>query len=105
MNVTNTIETEYSLSVGIEHRKKYAQFFTPADIAEVMADWLIGNAGLSDVLEPAFGLGIFSRVLLSRNSDLKITGFDIDGVILDNASKLFESNENVNLICQDTTVH
>lgn len=101
MNVTNTIETEYSLSVGIEHRKKYAQFFTPADIAEVMADWLIGNTDLSDVLEPAFGLGIFSRALLARNPDLKITGFDIDGVILDNASKLFESNENVNLICQD----
>ncbi|MBO5243672.1 MAG: hypothetical protein J6B36_05540, partial [Muribaculaceae bacterium] len=58
------IESGYSESVGIEHRKKFAQFFTPVAIADIMVDWLLGCESLTSVLEPAFGLGVFSRILL-----------------------------------------
>ena len=27
----------------MEHRKKFAQFFTPQPIADLMSDWLLGN--------------------------------------------------------------
>ena len=65
MNTQKSIEIEYSEKVFFEHRKKFAQFFTPYPIAELMAKWLLGNGSLQTVLEPAFGLSIFSRVLLS----------------------------------------
>ena len=62
---TNEIEREYSKFTSIEHRKKFAQFFTPFPIADLMAKWLLGNENLKTVLEPAFGLGVFSRALLN----------------------------------------
>ena len=33
----NSIENDYSKSISIEHRKKFAQFFTPFPIADLMA--------------------------------------------------------------------
>lgn len=98
---TNEIENEYSKFTTIEHRKKYAQFFTPFQIADLMAKWLIGNEGLKTVLEPAFGLGVFSRALLNYNENLKIKGFEIDQNIFDKAKNLFEENENISINLQD----
>ena len=43
---TNDIEHEYLKFTTIEHRKKFAQFFTPFQIADLMAKWLIGNKEL-----------------------------------------------------------
>ena len=78
---TKSPEAIYSDNVPLSHRKKYAQFFTPPIIADIMVSWLLGNDKLHLVLEPAFGLGIFSRTLLSKsNSDLTIKGFDIDKI-------------------------
>lgn len=57
MNQLGGIESEYVLKVSLEHRKKFAQFFTPQPIAGLMADWLLKNESLKTVLEPAFGLG------------------------------------------------
>src|SRR5690606_39628431 len=78
----NQVEKNYSKIISLEHRKKFAQFFTPFQLASLMADWLLGNQELKTVLEPAFGLGIFTRALLSKKSDLSIKGFDIDETIL-----------------------
>lgn len=100
-DVTNKIEYDYSSIVPIEHRKKYAQFFTPVSIADVMIHWLLGNKHLFKVLEPAFGLGIFSRLLLSKKSNLKITGFDIDQIIYNKALELFKNDSRVDLILED----
>ena len=57
--VNNSIESDYSKSISLEHRKKFAQFFTPFPIADLMAKWILGNENLKTVLEPAFGLGVF----------------------------------------------
>lgn len=99
--VNGSMESAYSQSVPIGHRKKFAQFFTPYPIAELMAKWLLGNPNLKYVLEPAFGLGIFTRALLSRKEDLDIKGFDIDETIIENANVHFEDFENVSLRLQD----
>jgi len=90
-----SVEKEYSAITSIEHRKKFAQFFTPAPIAEMMTQWLLGCSSLQTVLEPAVGLGIFSRELLRGRNDLEIKGFEIDEKILSRARELFASNANV----------
>lgn len=62
MDYYGNIESEYVKKVTLEHRKQFAQFFTPQPIAEMMAEWLLKNENMKTVLEPAFGLGVFSRV-------------------------------------------
>ncbi len=101
MEISNNIESEYSSTVSFEHRKKYAQFFTPIEIADIMAEWLLGNNALSKVLEPAFGLGVFSRILLSKKPHLSITGYDIDDAIYEKASNAFKDSRCINLILED----
>lgn len=95
------LEKTYSKKVGITHRKKYAQYFTPEAVAEMMVDWVMQNQALHKVLEPAFGLGVFSRLLLNRNSAIDIKGFDVDPLIFKEASHSFCTFSNVNLVLED----
>ena len=39
--INSSIESDYSKSISIEHRKKFAQFFTPFPIADLMAKWIL----------------------------------------------------------------
>jgi adenine-specific DNA-methyltransferase len=94
-------EDNYIQSVSLEHRKKYAQFFTPKQIAEIMTKWLLGNKQLHSVLEPAFGLGVFSRELLKHKKNIKIKGFEIDWNIFSVSKNYFNDTQKVNLILQD----
>lgn len=95
------LEKLYSKNTDLAHRKKFAQFFTPQPIADLMADWLLGNKKSKTILEPAFGLGIFSRTLLNKNANLAIKGFDIDETILNQAKVYFETFKNVSLNLED----
>lgn len=95
------LEKAYSEKVGISHRKRYAQFFTPEEVAEVMVNWVLKNENLRRILEPAFGLGVFSRLLLKYNRDLEIKGFDVDPVIYEEANCSFNEYPNVTLILED----
>ena len=68
-------EREYAARVEASHRKKYAQFFTPEQIADFMTEWVLCNVyGSADILEPAFGLGVFSRFMYERNTDIRVVG-------------------------------
>ena len=96
----NSIENDYSKSISIDHRKKFAQFFTPFPIADVMTKWVLGNKNLKTVLEPAFGLGVFSRAILNRKENVEIKGFEVDATIFENAKQYFDE-ENVTLLLQD----
>ena len=100
-NTTNAIENDYSKSISIEHRKKFAQFFTPFPIADLMVKWILGNENLKTVLEPAFGLGVFSRAILNHKEEIEIKGFEIDEIIFRNTKRYFEDIENVSLLLQD----
>lgn len=72
-----TLEQKYIASTPLGHRKKYAQFFTPEKIAEFMCHWVLQGKQKTRVLEPAYGLGIFSRVL-AQNSALPVDAYEID---------------------------
>jgi adenine-specific DNA-methyltransferase len=97
----NSMEKDYSQSIPIEHRKKFAQFFTPFPIADLMAKWILRNNDLKTVLEPAFGLGVFSRAILNHKYDIEIKGFEIDTTIYERAKQHFDDTENINLLLQD----
>lgn len=94
-------EEKYTKKVDIAHRKKYAQFFTPPAVADLMTDWILGNKSAKTLLEPAFGLGIFSRFFIAKKTDLAITGFDIDPLIFQEANQSFQNQENINLKLAD----
>ncbi len=96
-----TEEQRYIDTVPEEHRKRFAQFFTPANIADLMVRWILRCETLHSVLEPAFGLGIFSRKLLASGKNVVIKGFDTDTVILSRAKCLFAGNQDINLLLQD----
>jgi len=96
-----TLEQEYVSNTKIAHRKKFAQFFTPQPIVDLMSDWLLGNNQLKTVLEPAFGLGVFSRTLMAKKSDLIIKGFDVDANIFYTAKSFFSTQGNVTLLLED----
>ena len=99
--ISNSIEYEYSKVISLEHRKKFAQFFTPFPIADLMAKWVLGNKDLRTVLEPAFGLGIFSRAILTHKEDVIIKGFEIDETILDYANSHFDDYDNVEVYLEN----
>ncbi|HQF02283.1 MAG TPA: N-6 DNA methylase [Bacteroidales bacterium] len=97
----NQVEKDYSKITSLEHRRKFAQFFTPFQLATLMVDWLLGNKNLKTVLEPAFGLGVFSRALISKKSDLSIKGFDIDEKIFAESKEIFNNTSIVELHLKD----
>ncbi len=91
------LEKEYTKKVSVTHRKKFAQFFTPEPIAKIMVDWLLKGNDFSTLLEPAFGLGIFSRLILQEKPNIEITSFDVDPVIFETAQSNFHNFTNVKL--------
>jgi adenine-specific DNA-methyltransferase len=98
---TNDPEKEYSQMVSLEHRKKYAQFFTPFSIAEFMTKWILGNKTLKTILDPAFGLGVFGRAIRQENNECLIKGFDIDETILRRATNIFENEKHTSILLKD----
>ncbi|MBE7443268.1 MAG: SAM-dependent DNA methyltransferase [Flavobacteriales bacterium] len=99
--ISNEPEKEYAQTVSLEHRKKYAQFFTPFVVAEFMSKWILGNTQLKTVLDPAFGLGIFARAIRQKNADCFIKGFEIDETILQEANAIFEHEKNTSVFLKD----
>lgn len=80
-------EKEYAGVVGFEHRKRFAQFFTPEAIADFMARWVLDGRKKADVLEPAFGLGAFSRSLFKQNPKVRVVGYEADETIYNYAAE------------------
>ena len=55
-----------------------------------MASWVVGGKkGKLEILEPAFGLGVFSRSLYKLNPQIRVVGYDIDKTIYEYANKNF----------------
>ena len=79
-----TLEKKYIASTSLDHRKKYAQFFTPEKIAEFMCQWVLQGKQKTRFLEPAYGLGIFSRIL-AQNTTLPVDAYEIDKHIFESA--------------------
>lgn len=100
-----TPEEEYTKRVKDDHIKKYAQFFTPVPVAEFMAHWILKNKNIKSILDPAFGLGVFSRIIRKRNNKCRITGYEIDPLILDEAMTYFRNDDKTNIFNKDYMVN
>lgn len=88
-------ERRYIEKSTFEHRKSFAQFFTPYHIADVMAEWILQKSSIQTILEPAFGLGVFSRILKHKKPSLKIHGVEIDRHIYSAALDICDSDIHV----------
>jgi len=94
----NEIENEYSKTTDIQHRRNLGQFFTPFQIAEFMAEWILKNKkNKLEILDPAAGLGIFERMIKAKNKDkdIKFDLWEIDQNISRKLSKIM-NNLNTN---------
>lgn len=81
-------EKDYSRKVSLDHRKQYGQFFTPEPIAAFMASWLLCDLSAdAHILEPAFGLGVFSRALRRFSPSVSISGYEVDSIIYNYAQQ------------------
>ena len=95
------LEKEYKKQTSLTHRKKFAQFFTPESVAKIMIDWVLDKHQIQSLLEPAFGLGIFSRLILEQKRDIHITSFDVDPLIFEIAKQNFNKFSNINYFLED----
>lgn len=75
-----SLTDDYTRFVGIEHRKRLAQFFTPTPIARFMVEWVLSGAGEKAIHDPAFGLGAF---FYAAPGDCAFSGADADDAVLD----------------------
>ena len=73
------IEHSYLERVGLAHRKKFAQFFTPKFITEFMLNWILAGSTHTHIFDPAFGLGAFYYHCPEK---VHFLGQDIDPEIL-----------------------
>ena len=95
------LEKQYKKQTSLEHRKKFAQFFTPEPVAKIMIDWVLDKPQIQTLLEPAFGLGIFSRLILERTKNIDITSFDVDSIIFEIAKQNFKNFSNIKYFLED----
>lgn len=94
----SSFENRYIQTQSNEHRKKYAQFFTSPKIAAFMVSWLLQNSP-KRILEPAFGLGIFSRFILNacNPKHIHISGIELDHHIYEVAKGIFKPHANIEI--------
>jgi len=92
-------EIKYSSSIPYDERKKIGQFFTPFQIAEFMSEWIVSNDKCITILDPAVGLGIFFRAIISRKGyeKYRFVGYDIDDRILNYAKTIFNNIPDVEI--------
>ncbi|TAE29280.1 MAG: SAM-dependent DNA methyltransferase [Candidatus Kapaibacterium sp.] len=100
-------EQEYCAKTSSEHRKKYAQFFTPLSIATCMTDWLISSKqGTTMLLDPAFGLGhLLASMDADRLANIEIVGYELDTHAFSEASRLWDRCSSITLRNEDFLVH
>jgi len=93
-------ETIYSRNASEEHRRQFAQFFTPPKIAKLMAEWAITPATKS-LLEPSVGMGVLVRAALDLKADMEVTAFEKDPLILQEFMKSHPNSDDISVILAD----
>ena len=74
-------EKNYVATVSAGHLKRYGQYFTSSFIADFMCAWACHGA--DSVLDPAVGNSVFLRCARKRNPVARLTGYEIDPIILE----------------------
>ncbi|MBQ9368082.1 MAG: N-6 DNA methylase [Victivallales bacterium] len=90
--MTYSLEHNYLSAVGIEHRKRFAQFFTPKPIACFMNNWVLEGGSARAIFDPAFGLGAFAE---NAPSDVSFSGIEVDSKILEYYASSFPGSKAV----------
>lgn len=88
-------EKKYTNSVTTEHIKTLGQYFTNYDVADFMCSWACSNA--NSVLDPSVGNSVFLNHARKHNLNCKLTGYEIDSVILD----FFKNPSNAEIYNED----
>ncbi len=60
-----------------------------------MTEWILQKSTLQTILEPAFGLGIFSRILKHKKTSLNIFGVELDNSIYAYAKQICGSDVSI----------
>lgn len=92
-------EQSYCDLIPIEHRKRFAQFFTPEPIAQLMIDW-VRAVKPESVLDPAVGPGVFLRLMARSDPRISLVGVEVDQTAIE-AARLALKNTNAQLISHD----
>lgn len=96
-----SVEEHYVQSAPLAHRKRFAQFFTPPSIVEIMTNWVMATSP-KNALDPACGTGIFVRAIFEQNPKVCITGVDVDKAVLNFArAALPKDAANIKLVNSD----
>ena len=76
-------EASYSSVTSLEHRKRFGQFFTPSNVADLMVSWVLSGRPKS-ILDPAFGLGIFFDSFMKNKGKVECSyhAYEIDENII-----------------------
>lgn len=86
--------------MGITDLNNLGQYFTPANVAEYMANEIISaKPTLRNVLDPCIGENIFFSFLDNNKIDLQ--GVEIDDALINDETKTFFNKSNRNLIIGD----
>lgn len=85
-------EKQYIEHANKDTRDKYAQFFTPFNIAQFMSRWVLNNRKNIKILDPAVGLGVLLRALYSQENKIELIGYDVEENILKNSRELFNKH-------------
>lgn len=75
-------EQRFCESIGTDHRRRFAQFFTPPPVAQLMVEMLDPQPG-ARLLDPACGPGVLIEQVALKQPDARITAIDIDATALD----------------------
>lgn len=73
-------EKAYIGYCSIEHRKRFAQFFTPPSIAQLMSEWVM-DISPATLLDPSVGTGILVRHARHMDPCLFITAVEKDPLV------------------------
>ncbi|WP_321469254.1 N-6 DNA methylase [Halarcobacter sp.] len=85
-----TYKNDFYSNTTIEKRRVFGQYFTPIEIVKFMCQYIDTEENIN-VLEPAFGLGIFSNYLLNNYNNISnIKAYEIDTTLESYNSKLYE---------------
>ena len=73
----NNLEKAYYDAVSESHIKEYGQFYTSKIAANFMIKWLIKD-GVTDIYDPAFGMGAFYDAGIHLSNKIKFTANEVD---------------------------
>ncbi len=71
----------YHSVVGLDHRRRHGQFFTPPPVARFMCRWLL-KEGAREIFDPAFGLGAFYLAARELNPKIRFRAVEKDAKVL-----------------------